>query len=615
MTKLVCCLLFLIGLINGFNDINWNGYQSGLQLPTNMNGIISGYNINTNDIIIIGGVKYYSDSNNIDISSEHNSDILIMNLEYSFIFKNVLYDHSELNELHEWNIISNKGLYPDLYIYNETMYCITQCYIQINNQLWFVPQTGYIINNENYNVKRYLFIFDMDTLAYKSIHDYNSTLPYQYEQTCVTGNNEFIYVIGGTYYYYIGSQRLIDYVRNVQRYNILNDTWDMISPLHYGRSDCGCTMTSNNDKIYVFGGIGGEFVHNSSEVYNISTDKWYVLPTGLDDYRQHPRAFLLENENQILLIGGHNGIGVDTIEEFDLDTETFIEKNNSNIKRGVVSFGYTKIDNIRDSNHSGVVLFGGSYEYRHETNWVQFITQYIPENITTANEFTSFSSHSSLIESIGNMSGNIIWYSSDNNNVYIFGGWINDEINDKVYVINIYDTYLLEDNILDISFNDRNNISFYNWYANVSDSGDHISCYGQCTFEMNGELIIPRAYNPQNEIYYNEYFTFNIENGLNAYDITFDNEYIGSCWLYVNDSIHVIGGSNNDIYWHRILDKNWNIVSEHILAVPRKFAACNIDNIYFIIDLIIDETTKNIYIVIVTRIPNNISRHISNGFN
>lgn len=122
----------------------------------------------------------------------------------------------------------------------------------------------------------------------------------------------------------------------VERYNILEDKWEIIGAMPRNRSSN--TVTKVGNKVYLIGGwdstpkfdndLDGTF-HSEIDVFDLTSETFTTLETKLDLKRRALSS--VEFNNKIYLIGGisegasHFSL-LDNVTEFDPQTESFIEK-------------------------------------------------------------------------------------------------------------------------------------------------------------------------------------------------------------------------------------------------------------------------------------------------
>ena len=178
------------------------------------------------------------------------------------------------------------------------------------------------------------------------------------------------------YFYYIGGFNGSRAVPYVERFDILNSTWEKVCPLTHRRASFS-SFTYNSD-IYVCGGVMAFKTHNSIEKYDKKENKWKSFGT-----LSHGRSSLISHvwKDKLYILGGiHLKDLPPCLEIFDLKTK---EKSlDENIIVDLFSTGSTLIE-INDKpyifiaggkKHSNESIEDTVYSYSIEDNTLNEIS-------------------------------------------------------------------------------------------------------------------------------------------------------------------------------------------------------------------------------------------------
>lgn len=107
--------------------------------------------------------------------------------------------------------------------------------------------------------------------------------------------------VDGTLFCFGGRNSEGNRINSCEKYEILEDKWEMIAPMNYDRSEFG---VSNFNNSFIFAFFGCE--HDFFEKYDIQQNKWEVIkPINYDQsLRANNMGCIQVNPNQILLLGG-----------------------------------------------------------------------------------------------------------------------------------------------------------------------------------------------------------------------------------------------------------------------------------------------------------------------
>eukprot|EP01084_Bolivina_argentea_P111839 199477_1 len=165
-----------------------------------------------------------------------------------------------------------------------------------DGDLWIWTPTGYTMtNNKTYildshyeldnSVATYagMLVYDYTTTSFVNTASYDYTPDYISQETCVTNNNAYIFIVGGVNIK-SGSTTWNDRELNnyLQIYDIENDKWTTQSDparMKYYRYNAGCSFDKEMNHLYVFGGYEWETPkqYYSIEKYDVfNMDQWIV---------------------------------------------------------------------------------------------------------------------------------------------------------------------------------------------------------------------------------------------------------------------------------------------------------------------------------------------------
>eukprot|EP01084_Bolivina_argentea_P108062 193134_1 len=195
-----------------------------------------------------------------------NETYTIMN-GYGLSIGYITSSFSSFDEMAHWNqesIINNPLNAFFVYYYGQ------EC-SQIDDYIFAVPSRIYDGTTGFYG--NHLLIFDLINDMYLNLTSYESFLPLSAHGSCVCTHANFVYVIGGQN----GKNNGI-YLRNTQRYHIINDSWSYAKSINIRRYRHGCVSLA--DLIYIFGGYNGNYL-KYIEKYDTNTDSWSIINAKL----------------------------------------------------------------------------------------------------------------------------------------------------------------------------------------------------------------------------------------------------------------------------------------------------------------------------------------------
>jgi N-acetylneuraminic acid mutarotase len=128
------------------------------------------------------------------------------------------------------------------------------------------------------------------------------------------------------YVYLIGGMEGDKCKNDCYRYNPKDNSWSTLASMNSERNQAGIVYF--NDKIYVFGGSTLNRCLSSCEILTLSTNTWTNGPSMKESRRGCGAVFY---QNKIFIIGGSNGItSLTSIEIFDPITNEWLSNSNGN---------------------------------------------------------------------------------------------------------------------------------------------------------------------------------------------------------------------------------------------------------------------------------------------
>ena len=116
-----------------------------------------------------------------------------------------------------------------------------------------------------------------ETNSWEDITSFNSR-----SGVCVVAKDNFVYFIGGGYC----SPDRREILASCDRYDLINDTWENLANLQFSRWYARATATHH--KIFVVGGVKGDLLAESCEMYNEDSNEWHFVArlrkTPFDNY-------------------------------------------------------------------------------------------------------------------------------------------------------------------------------------------------------------------------------------------------------------------------------------------------------------------------------------------
>ena len=202
-----------------------------------------------------------------------------------------------------------------------------------------------------------------------------------------------IYVIGG-----LKTEDIA--LPNVEVYDPVTDLWIEKAPMPTARGDFGCVIVDG--KIYAIGGINPD-ITDVVEVYDPANDSW-TTKTPLPSPRGHVTASAVGTK--IYVIGGSKQIGeiwsgLNTVEEYDIQTDSWTTKQNMPSSRW--SLSSCVVD--------GKIYAIGGNQYPNQPTVVGNVEEYDPAEDTWISKNPMPTARYSLSCSLVN------------DKIYAIGGW------------------------------------------------------------------------------------------------------------------------------------------------------------------------------------------------
>lgn len=194
--------------------------------------------------------------------------------------------------------------------------------VYVNKKIFIIGGVGHELSNTKSDV--YEFIPDTKELFRKKEMQERREGP----ATIVRCN--YIYVMGGKYSY-----------NTCEKYSIDENNWVNIAPMNYGRYEPVAVLLQNDRCIYVVGGFPQDKTGRSIERYDILNDRWELVCLSLPWPVIHPGVFGLSNK-KFVLIGGKYSKTVVMIEVLEGIQNKPLESTNELIK-------LYEVDNLVDS--------------------------------------------------------------------------------------------------------------------------------------------------------------------------------------------------------------------------------------------------------------------------
>ena len=238
--------------------------------------------------------------------------------------------------LMEYNITNNTFSYTASF--SPVVSGYSQFYQQIGSNLYMTHSTAGRIHR-----------FAMDTKQFTS--DW-ATAPAIEDHPCFTGDDEFLYYLGGR----TGPSM------SVQILNIANISWSNGPNMIQGRYQFSCVTTLNN-KLYSIGGLDGGFVSTVEYISttNIHNNSWSYTPNNLSLALCHTRSVV--HHKQIFVIGGDSANSEVTDKVHIIDTiSNIITVSNATLAYRISMTACTIVNNK-------IYAFGG----RPSTNKWQYL--------------------------------------------------------------------------------------------------------------------------------------------------------------------------------------------------------------------------------------------------
>ena len=177
---------------------------------------------------------------------------------------------------------------------------------------------------------------------------------------CVVARDNFVYFIGGGYC----SPDRYEILASADRYDLINDTWEKLATLQLPRWYAHATATHH--KIFVVGGVKGDLLAESCEMYNEDSKEWHFVArlrkTPFDHY--NPTVLGVDDQLYCLirLICAWNR--KDKIDCYDFEKNEWKEKTQipfeELLPRGLKNESYVQI-----SSCCSVRIFQGNNFLQH----------------------------------------------------------------------------------------------------------------------------------------------------------------------------------------------------------------------------------------------------------
>ena len=110
---------------------------------------------------------------------------------------------------------------------------------------------------------------------------------------CVVAKDNFVYFIGGGYC----SPDRHEILASCNRYDLINDTWENLANLQLPRWYARATATHH--KIFVVGGVKGDLLAESCEMYDEDTKEWHFVARLRKTPFDHYNPTLLGVDNKL----------------------------------------------------------------------------------------------------------------------------------------------------------------------------------------------------------------------------------------------------------------------------------------------------------------------------
>jgi len=143
------------------------------------------------------------------------------------------------------------------------------------------------------------------------------------ELAACIGPDEKIYVIGG---YGGGDNSCLD---TAERFDHASGKWEMIASLSVGRR--ALSVVALPDGIYAIGGYSGKQYLASVERYDIERNRWNLIAPMLSPRCTLAAVVAIPDFRYIYVIGGFNGKPLQTIERYDITSESWEEVIHSSL--------------------------------------------------------------------------------------------------------------------------------------------------------------------------------------------------------------------------------------------------------------------------------------------
>ena len=169
--------------------------------------------------------------------------------------------------------------------------------------------------------------------------------------------------------YAIGGQMNLSggYTNIVEAYDPELDSWSTVSSMQYARSYFGAVVYDG--QIYVMGGkYDTSSYTNSMEVYNPSTDTWTTLSATMPVAMCAFSATLIDNTDEIYIVGGRNNYYINSVYDFDISTGAWTPKTSLSIPiSDHVAFYYNGEICIEGGTTAGGTFTYSEYKYEVST--------------------------------------------------------------------------------------------------------------------------------------------------------------------------------------------------------------------------------------------------------
>lgn len=136
------------------------------------------------------------------------------------------------------------------------------------------------------------------------------------ELACCLGPDNKIYAIGG-----YGGSANASCLKTVEKFDPLANKWELVASMNEGRR--ALAAVAMPDGIYAIGGYNGKDYIDSVERYDLITDHWTFV-SKLTSPKCTMSALASPDFQSIYVLGGFNGVQLNEIEQYDINSQQFI---------------------------------------------------------------------------------------------------------------------------------------------------------------------------------------------------------------------------------------------------------------------------------------------------